>query len=60
MEETYTKNWYVSKTIWLAILQSVGAVIMIWAKMYPEIGWLLILKSVIDVILRDMTYKPIK
>ena len=54
------KNWYASKTVWLAILQSLVAVIAIWERVYPTVGWLLIGKSAVDIALRFITNEPIK
>ena len=54
------KNWYTSKTIWLAILQSLAAVLMIWERVYPTLGWLLISKSAVDIALRFITNEKIK
>ena len=54
------KKWIKSKTIWLAILQSIVAIAGIWSNTYPTVSWLLIAKSGVDVILRYMTSEPIE
>ena len=54
------KNWYYSKTLWLAALQfAFGGVMMLQAQ-YPEIGVLLLVKSVLDIFLRFLTSEPLK
>lgn len=53
------KSWYTSKTIWIAILQGILGVLVAIGTSVPNIGWLIILKSIIDIILRGLTEKPI-
>lgn len=57
-----SKNWYQSKTIWLAVLQGVIGVIVAVTTEYPElatVGWLVLVKSGLDVAIRLMTDKPL-
>ena len=53
------KKWYQSKTITIAILQSLVAVIAIWSNAYPTVGGLLLAKSFVDIALRVVTNKEI-
>lgn len=48
-----------SKTFILAVLQTLVAGIVIFSTSYPDAGWLLIAKSVIDIVLRMYTSQPI-
>jgi len=48
-----------SKTFLLAVAQAVLAVIVIFSSAFPDAGWLLLAKSVVDVILRVYTSQPI-
>lgn len=55
-----SKEWYKSKTLWIAILQfAVGGLVAIQGS-HPEIGGLIIAKSIIDMALRIITTEPIK
>jgi hypothetical protein len=54
-----TKGWLQSKTFWLAIVQGAVGVVGVLATQYPEAGWALMAKSVLDVVLRKLTSKPI-
>ena len=53
------KSFLSSKTIWIAILQGVAGVLIAMANVEPELGYLLVMKSMIDVTLRFLTEKPI-
>lgn len=48
-----------SKVFWLAIAQIVAAGIAIFATSYPDVGWLLVAKSLVDIYLRTQTTQPI-
>lgn len=54
------KDWIKSKTVWLALLQAASGAVLVFQSAYPEIGGLIIAKSVIDIILRFITTEPIK
>lgn len=54
------KDWYRSKTLWIAVGQGVLGVFIALIAEYPEFGGLLIAKSVLDVGLRIVTEQPIK
>jgi hypothetical protein len=49
-----------SKTFWLAALQATAGAITIFATEYSEIGWLALVKSVVDVYLRSVTSQPVR
>ena len=57
-----TKPWYTSKTIWLAIVQGLAGVLAAVFSADPSvqsIGWLAIVKSVLDFGLRFLTGQAI-
>ncbi len=54
-----TKPWYESKTIWIALIQAVIAVVIVVSTQYPAIGGLLVLKSILDILNRFVTGLPI-
>lgn len=60
MNNNQGKKWYLSKTIWLAVLQGLAGVVLAVLSIHPELAWALILKSVIDFVLRQFTEMPIK
>lgn len=47
-----TKSFVYSKTFWLATIQALIAIIAIFATAYPQVGELLLIKSILDVLLR--------
>ena len=53
------KRWWYSKTLWLAALQFVAGGVMSVSVAHPELGWLIMLKSVVDITLRFFTEQPI-
>lgn len=53
------KEWYMSKTLWIAVLQGVLGVVVVLATQHPTWGWALVAKSVIDGILRILTSAPL-
>jgi len=56
---TFMKSIFQSKTFWLAVLQAVVGAVGIFASTYPAVGWLLVAKSFLDVILRFLTTQPV-
>ena len=56
----YKKDWWLSKTLWVAVIQFVIAGLMVTSTNHPELGWILMLKSILDFILRLITTEPIK
>ena len=55
-----SKSWYTSRTILLAVAQGFAGIIAAFVFEFPEVAGLAIVKSVIDVLLRFLTEKPIK
>lgn len=53
------KKWFFSKTIILAVLQGILGVIVAIGTQLPDIGWLMIAKSVLDVVIRFITTQPV-
>lgn len=53
------KPWYYSRTLWLAIVQGIAGIVMVVATQYPTMGDILILKSIVDMILRVLTTQPV-
>lgn len=49
-----------SKTFWLAVLQAAAGIVAALVLELPGVGWLVSAKSVIDVLLRLVTSKPVK
>jgi len=48
-----------SKNFWLAVIQAVIGVMVVFSTAYPTVGGLLIAKSVLDILLRIITEAPI-
>jgi hypothetical protein len=48
-----------SRTLWLAVAQSVVGIVVVFSTTYPDVGWLLTAKSVLDIVLRFLTTQPI-
>ena len=56
------KPWYMSKTIWLAILQGAAGILAAFLAESPDfqsLGYLVALKAIIDFMLRTVTKQPI-
>ena len=53
------KNIISSRTFWLAVAQAVVGGVAVIDKVHPTVGIILIVKSVIDVILRYLTTEPV-
>ena len=54
------KPWYKSKTIWIAILQGIVGIAVAVATEYQGLGYLMVVKSIVDVIVRYMTTESIR
>lgn len=54
-----SKSILSSKTFWLAVIQALAGVVVIFQTNYPEVGWIAVAKSVVDVVLRLVTRDPI-
>ncbi len=50
-----TKVWYQSRTFWLAVTQAIAGALTIFASAYPQLGYLLLAKSALDIYLRATT-----
>ncbi len=46
------KSIWESKTFWLAVVQAIAGVIVVFQTHFPEVGFLVMVKSIIDVVLR--------
>ena len=60
-----TKSFFKSRTIWLAGLQFLAGVLVVFTDVFadqlPEaIGYVIMTKSIVDALLRSITAKPIK
>ncbi len=54
------KSIFSSRTFWLAVGQAVVGVIAVFASAYPALGFLVVAKSVLDIVLRMYTTTPIQ
>jgi hypothetical protein len=56
------KKWFESKTIWMAVIQGAVGVFAAVVTANPAlatVGWVLLAKSVLDILLRMVTDKPV-
>lgn len=60
MAKKSIKDWYKSKTVWVAVLQAVAGIVVAFVAEYPEVGGILVLKSSLDILLRVITSEPLK
>jgi hypothetical protein len=56
---TIEKNILTSKVFWVAILQGILGVVVVVSTSIPGVGWLMILKTIIDIALRMLTTQPV-
>ena len=56
---TNIKSIFCSKTFWVAVIQGVVGILTVVGTQVPDIGWILIAKSVLDVLLRAITTQPV-
>lgn len=49
------KSLIASRTFWIAVVQAAIAVVIVFDTQYPNIGILLMAKSVLDIVLRVIT-----
>ena len=54
------KNLFKSKTFWLAATQGVLGVLVVVSTEVPELGWIAVAKSILDVALRLATGEPVQ
>jgi hypothetical protein len=52
------KSIFATRTFWIAAIQAVVAVVVTFATQYPDVGWLLFLKSILDIVVRLYTSRP--
>lgn len=55
---TKKKSIFKSKTFWIAVVQSIIAIAVVVEAQYPElqaVGGVLIFKSILDIVLRQIT-----
>ena len=55
-----SKKWYQSKTILVAVLMGASGVVVAFETQFPALGWLMLVKAMIDVFLRMATTETIK
>lgn len=55
----YMKSIFTSKVFWLAVLQALAGTLVIFETSYPTLGYLVIVKSVVDIVLRYYTTTPV-
>lgn len=56
------KDWYLSRTVWFAVAQGISGVLMAFLVENPALesaSWFLMVKSVVDIILRFDTNRPV-
>jgi uncharacterized membrane protein len=53
------KSLFESKTFWLAILQGTIGVVVAIQGIHPQLGQLILAKSLLDVALRILTTSPV-
>jgi hypothetical protein len=54
-----TKPWYASLTLWIAVAQGVAGILAVLLMQHPEIGMLVVAKSIVDIFIRLSTSQPI-
>lgn len=53
--KTMVKQWYESKAIKLAIAQGILGVIVAFGTEIPDVGWLMVAKTIVDIYIRFIT-----
>jgi len=54
------KSIWLSKTLWIALLQGILGVVVVIGTSAPDLGWLLVAKSVLDMVIRFLTIQPVE
>ena len=49
------KKWYLSKTVWLAVITFLIGGLMALQSSFPEMGWIIMGKAILDLLLRVIT-----
>ncbi len=60
MTKDKAKNVFYSVTFWFAVAQFVAGGLAALMAQYPEVGYLAMLKSIVDVVIRFRTVSPVK
>ena len=58
--ENEIKSLFKSKVFWLAVAQAIAGVVVVFQSAYPEVGGLLVAKSLVDIVLRLITTIQVK
>lgn len=53
------KSLFSSKVFWLAVAQAIAGVVMVFSHTYPDVGFIAVVKSAVDIILRLLTSEPV-
>lgn len=53
------KSIFESKTFWVACIQGLAGIMVVLLEHYPNLGYLMIAKSFIDVIVRFLSSRPV-
>jgi hypothetical protein len=53
------KSILLSKTVWVAIIQGVLGVVVALGTSIPTVGWMMVVKSVCDILLRTITTQTV-
>jgi len=56
---TAIKSIFLSKTFWVAVLQAAVGILVVVGTSAPDIGWIMVAKSILDVILRVISTGPV-
>ena len=54
-----SKPFWQSKTVWVAILTFLTGGFMAISSQYPSLGWAVMGKAILDILLRILTEQPI-
>lgn len=54
------KSLFQSRTFWLAVVQAALGAVVVFETNFPGVGWLAIVKSILDIGLRYATTAPVK
>lgn len=53
----YMKSLFESKTFWVAVIQAVGGIVIVALTELDLVGYVAMVKSIVDIILRLVTTK---